>query len=295
MPEVIFAAPQGSASRDATKPSKKQGRADRGSVLNPPPAVRRDDENQIRLYNLLLRFACSGGFSVPCASTSAASVALAGAPFDPRVGPSSRTHAAPSTGRSRSIRTPRPAGSRGGLLSAPVIGMQSADARPEIEGFISIGAHGQPLRTSPFPRSVPLLSGLFVHGSEDRVAPVKEVNGGHRKVKTQKGIQIEHAVVEGANHFFDGKVDEADGPGPRLSRQARRIEVRRSPPMQRPRRRLRAWIAEGRRRRVRGRAGPIRGADGHGRARGREAAGLAAGARPVRGRTSGVGPSSAAL
>ena len=28
------------------------------------------------------------------------------------------------------------------------------------------------------------------------------------KVKTQKGVKIEHAVVEGANHFFDGKVDE---------------------------------------------------------------------------------------
>jgi hypothetical protein len=28
------------------------------------------------------------------------------------------------------------------------------------------------------------------------------------KVKTQKGIQIEHQVVEGANHFFDGKVEE---------------------------------------------------------------------------------------
>ena len=27
------------------------------------------------------------------------------------------------------------------------------------------------------------------------------------KVKTQKGVQLEHAVVEGANHFFDGKVD----------------------------------------------------------------------------------------
>jgi hypothetical protein len=27
------------------------------------------------------------------------------------------------------------------------------------------------------------------------------------KVKTQKGIQIEHAVVDGANHFFDGRVE----------------------------------------------------------------------------------------
>jgi alpha/beta superfamily hydrolase len=28
------------------------------------------------------------------------------------------------------------------------------------------------------------------------------------KVKTQKGVKLEHAVIEGANHFFDGKVDE---------------------------------------------------------------------------------------
>ena len=27
------------------------------------------------------------------------------------------------------------------------------------------------------------------------------------KVKTQKGIQIEHTVVDGANHFFDGKLE----------------------------------------------------------------------------------------
>jgi uncharacterized protein len=28
------------------------------------------------------------------------------------------------------------------------------------------------------------------------------------KVKTQKGIQIEHQMVDGANHFFDGRVEE---------------------------------------------------------------------------------------
>ena len=36
---------------------------------------------------------------------------------------------------------------------------------------------------------------------------LKEVMAVIEKVKTQKGIQIEHTVVEGANHFFDGKVD----------------------------------------------------------------------------------------
>jgi alpha/beta superfamily hydrolase len=28
------------------------------------------------------------------------------------------------------------------------------------------------------------------------------------KLKTQKGIAIEHAVIEGANHFFENRVDE---------------------------------------------------------------------------------------
>jgi len=47
-----------------------------------------------------------------------------------------------------------------------------------------------------------------VHGSEDRVAPVRDVISVIEKVKTQKGVKLEHAIVDGANHFFDGKVDE---------------------------------------------------------------------------------------
>jgi alpha/beta superfamily hydrolase len=37
---------------------------------------------------------------------------------------------------------------------------------------------------------------------------VKDVVSVIEKVKTQKGVKIEHAVVDGANHFFDGKVDD---------------------------------------------------------------------------------------
>jgi alpha/beta superfamily hydrolase len=78
--------------------------------------------------------------------------------------------------------------------------------RPEIEGFISIAA---PANRFDFTFLAPCpSSGLFVHGSEDRVAPVKEVMGVIEKVKTQRGIQIEHQIVDGANHFFDGKVDD---------------------------------------------------------------------------------------
>ena len=114
-------------------------------------------------------------------------------------------------------------GAVGGFLNLPVgartttlesktnflgswIGMQLLMRRPEIEGFMSIAAMANRYDFSflaPCPSS-----GLFVHGSEDRVAPVKEVMAVIEKVKTQKGIQIEHAVVEGANHFFDGRVDQ---------------------------------------------------------------------------------------
>ena len=86
------------------------------------------------------------------------------------------------------------------------IGMQLLMRRPEIEGFISIAAMANRFDFSflaPCPSS-----GLFVHGSEDRVAPAREVMPVIEKVKTQKGVIIEHQMVEGANHFFDGKVDE---------------------------------------------------------------------------------------
>ena len=86
------------------------------------------------------------------------------------------------------------------------IGMQLLMRRPEIEGFISIAAMANRYDftfLAPCPSS-----GLFVHGSEDRVAPAREVIPVIEKVKTQKGVIIEHQMVEGANHFFDGKVDE---------------------------------------------------------------------------------------
>ena len=84
--------------------------------------------------------------------------------------------------------------------------MQLLMRRPEIEGFISIAPPANRFDYSflaPCPSS-----GLFVHGDQDRVAPLREVMALIEKLKTQKGIVIEHAVVEGANHFFENRVDE---------------------------------------------------------------------------------------
>ena len=84
--------------------------------------------------------------------------------------------------------------------------MQLLMRRPEVEGFLSIAAMANRYDFSflaPCPSS-----GLFIHGENDRVAPVKDVIPVIEKVKTQKGIKLEHAIIEGANHFFENRVDE---------------------------------------------------------------------------------------
>ena len=83
--------------------------------------------------------------------------------------------------------------------------MQLLMRRPEIEGFISIAP---PANRFDFSFLAPCpSSGLFIHGDQDRVAPIKEVMGHIEKLKTQKGILIEHATIPGANHFFENCID----------------------------------------------------------------------------------------
>ena len=87
--------------------------------------------------------------------------------------------------------------------------MQLLMRRPEIEGFISIAPQPNIYDFSflaPCPSS-----GLIIHGDNDRVAPAKDVQGLVDKLKTQKGITITQQTLEGANHFFAGRVDELIG------------------------------------------------------------------------------------
>ena len=93
----------------------------------------------------------------------------------------------------------------GGFSFGAWIGMQLLMRRPEIEGFISICP---PANLYDFSFLAPCpSSGLIIHGDKDAVVPHKDVNTLVEKLKTQKGIVIEQKVVQGANHFFDGKVE----------------------------------------------------------------------------------------
>jgi alpha/beta superfamily hydrolase len=86
------------------------------------------------------------------------------------------------------------------------ISMQLLMRRPEISGFISVAPlakHYDFSFLAPCPAS-----GLFVNGEKDTVTPPEAVQGLVSKLKTQKGISVEHKVILGANHFFQDKIEE---------------------------------------------------------------------------------------
>jgi alpha/beta superfamily hydrolase len=86
------------------------------------------------------------------------------------------------------------------------IGMQLLMRRPEVEGFLAIAP---PANLHDFTFLAPCpSSGLIIHGDQDKVVPQKDVQALVDKLKTQKGIKIEQQIVKGANHFFDGHLDE---------------------------------------------------------------------------------------
>jgi hypothetical protein len=47
----------------------------------------------------------------------------------------------------------------------------------------------------------------MINGDKDRVVPTASVAELSTKLKTQRGIKIDHEVVPGANHFFANELD----------------------------------------------------------------------------------------
>lgn len=86
------------------------------------------------------------------------------------------------------------------------ISMQLLMRRPEVEGFISVAP---PANLYDFSFLAPCpSSGLMINGSEDRVVSTEAVAQLVERLKTQKGVIIDHQIVPKANHFFENHVDE---------------------------------------------------------------------------------------
>mgnify|MGYP000388011916 CR=1 FL=1 len=83
------------------------------------------------------------------------------------------------------------------------IGMQLLMRRPEIDSFVCVAPPAN-LYDYSFLAPCPA-SGLLVNGEIDRVVPSASVAELAEKTKVQKGIILQHDVIPGANHFFEGE------------------------------------------------------------------------------------------
>ncbi|HEY0292359.1 MAG TPA: alpha/beta hydrolase [Hansschlegelia sp.] len=198
MPEVIFSGPAGRL-EGRYHPAKTR-RAPIALILHPHPQFGGTMNNQI-VYNLYYAF-LNRGFSV--LRFNFRGVGRSQGAFDH--GSGELSDAASALDWAQTLNPDARACWIAGVSFGAWIGMQLLMRRPEVEGFISIAP---PANRFDFSFLAPCpSSGLFVHGDQDRVAPMRDVQVLIEKLKTQKGIVIDQAVIPGANHFFENRIDE---------------------------------------------------------------------------------------
>lgn len=89
------------------------------------------------------------------------------------------------------------------------IAMQLLMRRPEVDGFISVAP---PANMYDFSFLAPCpSSGLVVQGTKDDIVPPPSVQKLIEKLRQQKSIIVEQALIEGAGHFFEGQLDTMIG------------------------------------------------------------------------------------
>ena len=89
--------------------------------------------------------------------------------------------------------------------SAPGSPCSSSCAGPEIEGFVAVSP---PANKFDFTFLAPCpSSGLILHGGADDLVPEPEVAELANKLQSQRQIEIDYEVIEGAGHFYERKLD----------------------------------------------------------------------------------------
>ncbi len=201
MPEVIFAGPDGRLEGRYQPGSEKT--APIAIILHPHPRFGGTMNNQI-VYRLFWMYQERGFTTL---RFNFRGVGRSQGYFDHGVGELSDAAAALDW-----VQTLHP-DSRGvwiaGFSFGAWIGMQLLMRRPEVEGFLSIAPQPN-LYDFSFLAPCPS-SGLIIHGENDKVSPPAAVQTLVDKLRTQKGITIDQAMVAEANHFFEGHVDELIG------------------------------------------------------------------------------------
>ncbi len=201
MPEVTINGPDGRL--EARYHHEPTARAPIALVLHPHPQFGGTMNNQI-VYHLYYAFA-QRGFSV--LRINFRGVGRSQAVFDN--GPGELADAASALDWLQIYNADARHCWIAGVSFGAWIGMQLLMRRPEIEGFIAVAP---PANLYDFSFLAPCpSSGLFVNGERDRVVPSASVAELASKLKTQRGIAIEHRIVPEANHFFEDRVDALMG------------------------------------------------------------------------------------
>ncbi len=94
----------------------------------------------------------------------------------------------------------------GGFSFGAWIAMQVLMRRPEIHGFVCVAP---PANKYDFSFLAPCpSSGLIVQGTRDEIVTPSSVEKLIEKLRQQKRITVDLELVEGADHFFHGQIDE---------------------------------------------------------------------------------------
>ena len=200
MPEVIFTGPAGRL--EGRYHPAKQKNAPIAMILHPHPQFHGTMNHQI-VYQCYYAFA-HRGFSV--LRFNFRGVGRSQGSFDHGTGELS--DAASALDWAQTINPEARACWVAGFSFGAWIGMQLLMRRPEVDGFICVAP---PSNLYDFSFLAPCpSSGLMVNGDKDRVVPSNSVAELTGKLKTQRGIKIDHEIIPGANHFFENKTEELE-------------------------------------------------------------------------------------
>ncbi len=198
MPDVIFNGPDGRL-EGRYQPGKTPD-APLALILHPHPQYGGTMNNKV-VYHLYHAFARRG---FTCLRFNFRGVGRSQGSFDNGVGELS--DAAAALDWLQTIHPDAQGAWIAGFSFGAWIAMQLLMRRPEVQGFIAVAP---PANNYDFSFLAPCpSSGLIVNGSADDIVSPVSVQKLVEKLKQQKAITIDHEVIEGADHFFEGRLDE---------------------------------------------------------------------------------------